>query len=111
MGNTFTLKSEEKTLEKHNERVDSLETIGKKARVYRSKMWGINERSVLSKIENFDVTQCFVHDPMHVRTDGIVTYECALMLHDFIFIKHYFTLEYLNKQIDCFSYSYLVKTN
>lgn len=48
---------------------------------------------------------------MHILSEGIVPYEAALMLHEFIFVKKYFTFIYLNNQIDSFSYSYLDKFN
>ncbi len=76
-----------------------------------SKMWGMNARSVLCKIEDFPLNMCLVHDPMHILSEGIVPYESALMLHEFIFVKKYFTLTYLNNQIDSFPYSYLDKFN
>ncbi len=74
-------------------------------------MWGINARSVLCKIEDFPLNKCLVHDPMPILSEGIVPYEAALMLHEFIFVKKYFTLIYLNNQIDSFPYSYLDKFN
>ncbi len=48
---------------------------------------------------------------MHILTEGIVPYEAAIMLHEFISVKKYFTLNYLNDQIDCFTYIYLDKFN
>lgn len=48
---------------------------------------------------------------MHILTEGIVPYEAAIMLHEFISVKKYFTLNYLNDQIDFFTYSYLDKFN
>jgi len=108
---SFILGFEERTLAKHMERLQDLESISKKSKEYWSKMWGINARSVLCKIENFPLNQCLVHDPMHILTEGIVPYEVALMLHDFIYVKKYFTLNYLNNQIDGFPYSYLDKFN
>ncbi len=62
-------------------------------------MWDINARSVLCKIEDFPLNKCLVHDPVHILSEGIVPYEAALMLHEFIFVKKYFTLIYLNNQI------------
>ncbi len=52
-----------------------------------------------------------MHDPVHILTEGIVPYEAAIMLHEFISLKKYFTLNYLNDQIDFFAYSYLDKFN
>ncbi len=70
-------------------------------------MWGIKEGSALSNIQDFPLSQCLVHDPMHVLTEGIVPYEMALMLYSFVYCKNYFSLAYLNAQMENFAFSYL----
>ena len=42
---------------------------------------------------------------MHVLLEGVLPYEVKLLLQEFILKKKYFTLEYLNDQIQAFGYS------
>ena len=42
---------------------------------------------------------------MHVLLEGVIPYETALMLTDFITVQKYFKLELLNDRITCFAYS------
>lgn len=107
----FSLESRERTLVKLNEKLENLELVSQKSKEYWSKIWGIKSKSVLCRINEFPLNKCLVHDPMHILTEGIVPYETAIMLHEFIFVKKYFTLDYLNNQIDSFPYSYLDKFN
>ncbi len=84
---TFFLGSNERSLVTHIDRLENIESVSKQSKTYWSKMWGINARSVLCKIEDFPLNMCLVHDPMHILSEGIVPYEAALMLHEFIFVK------------------------
>ncbi len=67
---------------------------------------GNKEASALSNIKDFPLSQCLVHDPMHVLTEGIVPYEMALMLYSFVYCN-YFSLDYLNAQMETLAFSYL----
>ena len=42
---------------------------------------------------------------MHVLLEGVLPYEVKLLLQELILKKKYFTLEYLNAQIQAFGYS------
>ena len=42
---------------------------------------------------------------MHVLLEGVIPYELALMLTDFISVQKYFKLDQLNDRIACFAYS------
>ncbi len=98
---------EERQFGEHSERTAALKTLSKASMEYWSKMWGIKEASALSNIKDFPLSQCLVHDPMHVLTEGIVPYEMALMLYSFVYCKNYFSLAYLNAQMENFAFSYL----
>lgn len=72
---------------------------------YWSKMFGINSRSCLNSLDNFDIIQCLTHDPMHVLLEGLLPYEMSLLLTHCIDMKKYFSLNWLNSQIDSYPYS------
>lgn len=85
--------------------------MSKDARHYWSKMWGINKRSCLTKLIEFDIINCLVHDPMHVLLEGLLPFELALLLSHCIQIKKYFTLSWLNAQIESFPYTSLTDSS
>ncbi len=66
---TFFLGSKERILATHIDRPESIESISKKSKNYWSKMWGINARSVLCKIEDFPLNMCLVHYPVHILSE------------------------------------------
>lgn len=72
-------------MQQHLERCQILDSLSKTTKAYWSKIWGINERSVLPDIENFNPSESFVHDPMHVLLEGIIPYEMALVLYHCIY--------------------------
>lgn len=72
-------------MQQHLERCQILDGLSKTTKTYWSNIWGINERSVLLDIENFNPSESFVHDPMHVLLDGIIPYEMALVLYHCIY--------------------------
>ena len=66
----------------------------------------VNHRSALNDLDNFHVANGQLpQDIMHVLFEGVLPYELKLMLHQFIFVKMYFSLQYLNSQIGSFAYS------
>ena len=68
--------------------------------------YGVNHRSALNDLDNFHVANGQLpQDIMHVLFEGVLPYELKLMLHQFIFVKMYFSLQYLNGQIGSFAYS------
>ena len=46
--------------------------------------YGLNYRSVLSKIKNFKVTDCLPFDVMHILLEGVITREIRLVLHSIL---------------------------
>ncbi len=97
--NDFVLRNSEE----HKERCDHLSALSKKARKHWSKFWGVNFTSPLIKITS-SLSDLLPHDPMHVLLEGIVPYEFALCLYEFILVKKYFTLNWLNSQIANFPF-------
>lgn len=65
---------------------------------------GVNEESVLSDVETFEVTDNPSVDIMHDVFEGVCVYDMGHILYDFIFVKRYFTLETLNFQLIAFDY-------
>ncbi|XP_071845762.1 uncharacterized protein [Apostichopus japonicus] len=81
--------------------------LTKAARKEWSTRWGITRKSILLDINNFDVCNCLLHDPMHVLLEGVVPYEMALFIYYSVDLKAFFTLSWLNNQLATFPYSYL----
>ena len=61
----------------HRDRVGTLQTLSKKAKVYWSKKWGVNTESVLIRIPGFSMSKRLLHDPMHVLRLH-TSFRCAL---------------------------------
>ena len=91
----------------HKERCDFLKSLSPAAKVYWSKMWGINCRSCLMDVDNFSITKCLVQDPMHVLLEGIVPRALGYLLFNLVYVKKRFTLQYLKDKVRSFPYSYL----
>ena len=86
-------------------------TLPKATKDYWSTEWGINNVSPLLELHDFDLCNCIVQDPMHVFLEGVLPYEAALLLFHLIYNKKYFTLDWLNMQLETFPYSYLEERN
>lgn len=68
--------------------------------------YGINFNSVLNDLEHFHVANNQLpQDIMHILLEGVIPYTMSLMLHSFIFVKSYFTLNFLNERIFYFKFS------
>ena len=67
--------------------------------------YGINCRSALCELPNFDVTKQLPQDIMHTLLEGTVQYEVRLVLLHFI-QNGYFTLKELNGAITSHNYGY-----
>ena len=95
-----------RSFEEYTEMCSALEdsNLTMKSRKFWSKMWGINQRSVLAKVSHFDVCKCIVHDPMHVLLEGVLPYELALFLHHAICDNKWFSLNWLNGALQSFPY-------
>lgn len=65
------------------------------------------DRSLLSELKYFDVVGgSLIPDIMHDVLEGLLQYEAKLMLRQFIYDDHYFTLDQLNQQIEAFELGY-----
>jgi len=77
----------------HQRRCSLLESsLTAHAKKYWSKVYGINKSSVLMPVSHFSVTQCFLHDPMHVLFEGVTAMEMKLLLKYLVNCRQYFTI-------------------
>ena len=67
--------------------------------------YGINRRSCLCELPNFDVTKQMPQDVMHTLLEGTVQYELSVVLNHFHREK-FFSLDELNDAINSHHYSY-----
>ena len=99
----FTLRCKDS----HEEQLQRLENAPSKfLREYYSKIFGVNQRSILQDAPFFDVCQQFPQDIMHVFLEGILAHELKYLLRYYIDEKGFFMLSDLNKEIQSFSYGY-----
>ena len=68
---------------------------------------GVNGLSVMNKVDNFDVRQCFPEDIMPILFDGVVPCETKRFLKVLIDEKRSLTLKELNHRMESFNYGYL----
>ena len=66
--------------------------------------YGVNQISVLNKINHFHVTNQLPQDTMHVLLEGVLNLETRLMISSFVNKDRYFTLDFLNQRITDFPY-------
>ena len=71
---------------------------------FYSKIFGINHRSILRKIDGFSVVCGLPFDNMHCISQGLSGYILSLFLNYCIYEMEYFTLEYLNDKVLGFDY-------
>ena len=76
-----------------------------------STTYGINRKSVLANVGNFDVCQCFPQDIMHVLFEGVMPYETKLLLRVLLDEKKYLSINDLNQRLDSFDYGYMDSKN
>jgi hypothetical protein len=76
-----------------------------------SKKTGINSDSILLEINDFDICQCLLQDPMHILYEGICHVELSCLLNNIIATEEIVDLNYLNKQIKKFKYLSIDKTD
>jgi len=79
--------------------------LTEKARKYWSRVYGINKRSVLLGVDDFDVTSCLIHDPMHLLFEGVTPMEMKLFLTYAVTQKSYFSIADLNCYLSAISES------
>ena len=70
-----------------------------------STLYGINKRSPLTKLPDFDVTIQLPQDVMHTVLEGVLQYEIRLVL-DYFIRNNFFTLVQLNAAIINHDYGY-----
>ena len=74
-------------------------------RDYDSTTYGINYRSPLNDIPGFHVANNQLpQDIMHVLFEGVLPLEVKLMLKEFITVKRFFDINFLNSRIDSFTF-------
>ena len=95
----------ERDEQEHRDRCESLENLSKDAKLFCSKEYGINGKSFLYSVPELKITQCILHDPMHVLLEGIDRLELRRLLVYLIQEKKYFSLAYLNSVIYNFNYT------
>ena len=90
----------------HEQQLSDIENAGSPyLEKHFSKQYGINRRSILSNIKDFDVTKQLPQDIMHVFLEGILSYEIKFLL------KHYFdggviTFDQLDAKLKNFPHGY-----
>ena len=90
----------------HEQQLSDIENAGSPfLKDYFSKQYGINRRSFLSKIPDFDVTKQLPQDIMHIFLEGILSYELKFLLKHF-FDSGLITLDQLNSKLKNFDYGY-----
>lgn len=103
----FRLRSEDQ----HIVRCTTLSNLSPSARQYWSKEYGINSRSLLMDLPFFHVTECLVHDIMHVLFEGICPFELKLAFQKFVCDQKFFTINQLNGAISAYPYTHGWKRN
>ena len=91
--------------QEHHDRCHLLETLSEKARIYWSMQFGVVKRTFLCDIPYFSVTQCILHDSMHILLEGIDRIEIGLILYHVIIEEKIIRLDWLNRAISNFNYT------
>jgi len=88
----------------HIERCETLTNLSRAARQYWSREYGINSRSALMDFPHFSITQCLIHDIMHVLFEGICPLVIRHLLRHLVCRQKYFSVDSLNALLHSFSY-------
>lgn len=83
----------------------------RKKRSHWSKMYGVNKKSVLCRLESFPVTENLVQDPMHCLLEGVCGQEIALFLNRIVYILGLVSLDWVNNKLQNFPYARLDARN
>ena len=102
MENEFHLR----TKEEYNKRCESRDSISEAEKTHYSKVYGINQKSILNELPGFDVTQQLPQDLMHVLLEGIFPLHLEQFLHYVIEDAGLMTLGQINSRIAEFPYAY-----
>ena len=91
----------------HEHQLSDIENAGSPfLRKYFSKQYGINRRSSLCNIPDFDVTKQLPQDIMHIFLEGVLSYELKFLLKQYFHTPGLVTLDQLNTQIKNIHYGY-----
>ena len=70
--------------------------------------YGMNYKSALNKLEDFHAcNNQLPQDMMHIMLEGVIPYLVKAMLHSFVNIKRYFTIDIINQRVLNFKFSQL----
>ena len=91
----------------HSEEVDNAPT--KALRDHLSMKYGINVRSPLLNVVEFDMVKQTPQDIMHVILEGIAQHDIRLVLRYYICTVNSFTLRQFNQVLLCYNFGYSEK--
>ena len=97
-----------RTKEKHAKQCDYISRpgISVSEKSHYSKVYGINRKSVLMEMPEFDVTQHLPQDIMHVLLEGIFPLHMEQFVDYIVNQAHLLTLDQINSRVMAFPYSY-----
>ncbi|XP_030855542.1 uncharacterized protein LOC115929735 isoform X1 [Strongylocentrotus purpuratus] len=72
---------------------------------------GVKRNSILNSLQFYHVAQNVVPDIMHDVLEGVGPMEVKLVLHQFIYVDNFFTLDTLNSHISSHSYGFCDQKN
>lgn len=67
---------------------------------------GIKENCVFNSIQSFHATENYFVDIMHDFLEGVFPHELGLLLHHFVFINKYLTIDILNDRLNYFNFNF-----
>ena len=79
--------------------------LSKENRAFWSKMYGVKSLSPLCSISGFPVTNNILMDPMHLIPEGVACHLLALFFYRCIVEYGFFSLDWLNNQIQEYAFS------
>ena len=94
-----------RSYEEHTQRLEQLNLMNSHDRAHWSQQWGINTKTFIHDVPEFDVTKCILHDPMHILLEGICKTELQNLLHHLIYCQKLFSLDELNRRLMFFEYA------
>ena len=100
----FTLR----TIASHLDQCNEIERAPTKyMKDYLSTLYGINRRSILTEVPEFDICKCMPLDLMHVFLEGVAQYEIKEVLkYHILQPRCTFGIQALNQRIKSFRYGY-----
>jgi len=98
-------------LDLHRAICEMLDELNAADRVAFSTFVGVNGASILDDVPHFDLINMSPHDSMHIIIEGGLSHELRLLLNQWIFVDHFFTVAQLNDRIAAFDYGYMERSN